>query len=32
MIAARTVDNRALRLATDGMVTAIREGGSLARP
>ncbi|KHL60531.1 type II secretion system inner membrane protein GspF [Xanthomonas euvesicatoria] len=30
MIAARTVDNRALRLATDGMVTAIREGGSLA--
>ncbi|WP_017168112.1 type II secretion system F family protein, partial [Xanthomonas phaseoli] len=30
MIAARTVDNRALRLATDSMVTAIREGGSLA--
>ncbi|GAE51056.1 hypothetical protein XPR_4316 [Xanthomonas arboricola pv. pruni MAFF 301420] len=30
MIAARTVDNRALRLATDNMVTAIREGGSLA--
>ncbi|ATS66616.1 type II secretion system inner membrane protein GspF [Xanthomonas citri] len=30
MIAARTVDNRALRLATDTMVNAIREGGSLA--
>ncbi|MCL1523325.1 type II secretion system inner membrane protein GspF [Xanthomonas nasturtii] len=30
MIAARTVDNRALRLATENMVTAIREGGSLA--
>ena len=29
MIAARTVDNHALRLATDSMVTAIREGGSL---
>lgn len=29
MITARTVHNRALRAATDGMVTAIREGGSL---
>uniref|UniRef100_UPI0003B541DB type II secretion system F family protein n=1 Tax=Xanthomonas maliensis TaxID=1321368 RepID=UPI0003B541DB len=30
MIAARTVDNRALRQATDAMVAAIREGGSLS--
>lgn len=29
MITARTVHNRALRAATDDMVTAIREGGSL---